>query len=143
VNVAVTVVAAVMVTVQLPVPAHPPPGTTDQPENVDPTAGSEMSVTAVPALNALLHSVPPYLVQLMSKFIDGLIGFDRIESIPDVAAETTTTVNTYWFSVNVAVTVAAAVTVTAHVPVPVQPPPDHPVNDDPVAAVAVSVTTVP
>ena len=37
----------------------------------------------------------------------------------------------------------AAVTDTTQVPVPEQPPPDHPVKSEPVAGVAVNVTTVP
>ena len=44
---------------------------------------------------------------------------------------------------NVAVTVVAAFMVTVHVPVPVQPPPVHPANVEPDAALAVSVTLVP
>jgi hypothetical protein len=46
-------------------------------------------------------------------------------------------------TLNVAVTVVAAVTVTTHAPVPLQAPPLHPANVDPVAAVAVRVTTAP
>src|SRR5438552_4135686 len=45
--------------------------------------------------------------------------------------------------VKVAVTVVAAVRVTLHTPVPVQPPPLQPVKTEPLAGVAVSVTTVP
>ena len=45
--------------------------------------------------------------------------------------------------VKVAVTVVAAVRVTLHAPVPVQPPPLQPVKTEPIAGVAVSVTTVP
>src|SRR5512134_3397213 len=44
-NVAVTVVAAVRVTVQVPVPVHPPPL---QPVNVEPVAAVAVRVTAVP-----------------------------------------------------------------------------------------------
>ena len=44
-NVAVTVVAAVTVTVHAPVPLHPPPL---QPANVEPAAAAAVSVTAVP-----------------------------------------------------------------------------------------------
>ena len=44
VNVAVTVVAAVMVTVQVLFPVQP---ALDQPVNVDPVAGAAVSVTAV------------------------------------------------------------------------------------------------
>ena len=43
-KVALTVVAAVMLTVQTPVPLHPPPL---QPVKVEPGAGVAMSVTAV------------------------------------------------------------------------------------------------
>src|SRR5690242_17083769 len=46
-------------------------------------------------------------------------------------------------SVNVAVTVVAAVIVVVHGFVPVQPPPDHPVHVEPVAAAAVNVTAWP
>ena len=46
-------------------------------------------------------------------------------------------------SVNCAVTEVAAVTDTMQVPVPEHPPPDQPVNVEPVAGVAVSVTDVP
>src|SRR5439155_649690 len=44
-KVAVTVVAALRVTVQVPVPEHPPPL---QPVKVEPAAGVAVSVTAVP-----------------------------------------------------------------------------------------------
>ena len=44
---------------------------------------------------------------------------------------------------NVAVTVVAAFNVTVHVPVPEQPPPLQPVNVEPVAGAAVSVSAVP
>jgi len=42
---AVTVVAAFIVTVQVPVPEHPPP---DQPVKVDPLFGEAVKVTDVP-----------------------------------------------------------------------------------------------
>ena len=45
VNVAVTVVAAVMVTAQLSLPLHPPPL---QPAKTDPAAAVAVSVTVVP-----------------------------------------------------------------------------------------------
>ena len=43
----------------------------------------------------------------------------------------------------VAVTVVAADIVTVHAPVPEQPPPLQPVNVEPAAGVAVSITAVP
>jgi hypothetical protein len=54
-KVAVTVVAAFIVTTQSPVPAHPPP---DQPEKEEPAAGEALSVTVVPCTNEALHVVP-------------------------------------------------------------------------------------
>jgi len=45
--------------------------------------------------------------------------------------------------VKVAVTEVAAVIETTHVPVPEHPPPDQPVNVEPVEGVAVRVTEVP
>ena len=54
---------------------------------------------------------------------------------------TTDSVN--WVSVNVAATIVALVSVITHVPVPEQPPPLQPLNVEPVAGVAVSVTDVP
>jgi len=46
-KVAVTVIAAVIVTVQVPVPEHPPP---DQPVKVYPLFGEAVKVTDVPEL---------------------------------------------------------------------------------------------
>jgi hypothetical protein len=47
------------------------------------------------------------------------------------------------FFAKVAVTVVSAFTVTSQSPVPVHPPPLNPVNVEPVAAVADSVTLLP
>jgi hypothetical protein len=63
--------------------------------------------------------------------------------MPPVPLPIFTTLSVCCVSVNPAVTVFAASTVTEHVPVPVQPPPDHPVNVEPVAGIALSVTIVP
>ena len=54
-NVAVTVVAALSVTVQVPVPEQPPPL---QPEKVEPAAGVAVKVMAVPLANDAAHVVP-------------------------------------------------------------------------------------
>jgi hypothetical protein len=48
-----------------------------------------------------------------------------------------------WAVAKVAVTVIGALPLTVHGPVPLQPPPLQPVNVDPQAGVAVSVTVVP
>src|SRR6185503_8569787 len=55
VNVAVTAVAALIVTVHVPVPVQPPPL---QPENVDPVAGVAVKVMAVPLVNPVEQVAP-------------------------------------------------------------------------------------
>src|SRR5207244_4462119 len=55
VNVAVTVVFAFSVTIQVPVPEQPPP---DQPENTEPPAGTAVSVIAVADWNIAVHVAP-------------------------------------------------------------------------------------
>ena len=55
VNVAVTVVAAFKVTVQVPLPVHPPP---DQPVKTEPTDGDAVRVMTVPKLNPNAHATP-------------------------------------------------------------------------------------
>src|SRR5438094_8460077 len=54
-NVALTVVAALTVTVQVPVPEQLPPL---QPAKVEPAAGAAVSVTEVPLANAAAQVVP-------------------------------------------------------------------------------------
>src|SRR2546426_10882393 len=54
-KVAVTVVAAETVTVQVPVPEHPPPL---QPLKVEPAAGAAVSVTAVPLVKLAAQGDP-------------------------------------------------------------------------------------
>src|SRR6185312_10496834 len=53
-KVAVTPVAAFMVTAQEPVPEQPP----DQPANVEPLAGAAVKVTVVPCVNGCEHVAP-------------------------------------------------------------------------------------
>ena len=57
-NVAVTLTALFMVTVHVPVPEHPPP---DQPVNVEPAAGTGVSVTGVPGAKEA-EQVDPQLI---------------------------------------------------------------------------------
>ena len=54
-KVAVTFCAAVIVTVQVPVPLHPPPL---QPVKVEPPEGVAVSVTLVPLVKLALHVLP-------------------------------------------------------------------------------------
>ena len=116
-----TVCAALIVTVQVPVPEQPPPL---QPVNVEPAAGAAVSVTAVPLAN------------------DGGAGGaagDAGRRAGDRARPGAglVTVRVKLCSAKVAVTVCAALIVTVQVPVPEQPPPLQPVNVEPAAGVAV------
>src|SRR2546422_6784133 len=54
-NIALTVVAALSVTEQVPVPEQPPPL---QPVKVEPAAGAAVKVTAVPLADAAAHVAP-------------------------------------------------------------------------------------
>ncbi len=62
-NVAVTFAAAVIETVQVPVPVQPPP---DQPVNVEPTAAEGVRTTLVPEANNAEQVAP----QLMPAGVD-------------------------------------------------------------------------
>src|SRR5260221_11528411 len=65
-KVAVTVVAAFIVTLHVPVPEHPPPL---QPLNVDPPAAPAVSVTTVPLTSDAEHAEP----QLNPAVLDGTV----------------------------------------------------------------------
>src|SRR3989475_1339316 len=120
VNVAVTVVAALRVTVQAPGPEQPPPL---QPLKVEPAAGAAVSVTAVP-LAKLAAQVAPQVMPA---------GLLVTVPAPVPALET---VSVKVCRVKVAVTVVAALRVTVQVPVPEQPPPLQPVKVEPAAGAA-------
>src|SRR5213592_1808343 len=127
VNVAVTVVAALTVTVQAPGPEQPPPL---QPLKVEPAAGAAVSVTAVP-LAKLAAQVAPQVMPA---------GLLVTLPAPVPALET---VSVKVCRVKVAVTVVAALRVTVQAPGPEQPPPLQPLKVEPAAGAAVSVTAVP
>jgi len=118
--------AALIVTVQVPVPVQLPPL---QPVNVEPAAGVAVSVTAVPLAKAA-EQVAPHEMPA-----------GELEIVP-LPAPAFVRLSVKGCSANVAVTLWAALIVTVQVPVPVQPP-LQPVNVEPVAGVAVSVTAVP
>src|SRR5439155_724963 len=120
-------IAAETVTVQVPVPEHPPPL---QPVKVEPAASAAVRVTAVP------------LVKLAEQVAPQLRPAGELVTVP-LPVPAGVTVSAKVGSVNVAVTVVAAETVTVHVPVPEQPPPVQPVKVEPAAGAAVSVTAVP
>src|SRR5690606_16511120 len=108
-KVAVTLVAALIVTVHVPAPPHPPPL---QPANVEPLAGAAVSVTEVPGAYDWSQSVP----QLMPA------GIDVTVPVPLPLRLTTSEL----LSAKGASTVTGAVTVRLHGAVPVQPAPDQP-----------------
>src|SRR5262245_44653019 len=126
-KVAVTDCAALIVTVQVPVPVQPPPL---QPVKLEPAAGAAVSVTAVPLANEAEH-VAPHVMPA-----------GALVMVP-LPAPLLLTVSAMPCSAKVAVTDCAALIVTAQVPVPVQPPPLQPVKVEPTAGAAVRVTAVP
>jgi hypothetical protein len=130
-NDAVTVVDALRVSTQVPVPVHLPP---PQPANRDPTAAAAVRDTPVPGAYDFVQVAPQPMPA------------GELVTVP-VPVPLLVTVSTTAFDVKEAVTamsaVLSAVTTTTHVPVPLQPPPDHPANVDPDAALAARVTEVP
>jgi phage tail protein X len=126
-KVAVTDLAALMVTLQVPVPLQAPP----QPANVEPEPATSVSVTTVPLLKSWLH------------VLGQVIPLGLLVIVPDpVPAKVTERAKVVTVVLNVAVTDLAALMVTLHDPVPLQAPP-QPANVEPEPATCVRVTTVP
>jgi hypothetical protein len=123
VKVAVTLLSEVMVTVQDPVPVQAP----DHPVNVDPADAVAVNVTLVPERKASEQFGP--------QLIPGP------ETVPEPSPVLAT--ESVYSLAKVAVTVLSEVMVTVQDPVPEQPAPVQPVNCDPAAGVAVSVTVAP
>src|SRR5262245_18988489 len=126
-KVAVTDRAAVIDTVQAPVPVQAPL----QPAKVEQLAAAAVSVTDVSLLKLALQVLP----QLMPA------GEDVTVPVP-VPARVTVKAKVVTELLKVAVTDRAAVIETVQVPVPVQAP-LQPAKVEPLAAAAVSVTDVP
>jgi len=126
-NVAVTEAAALIVTVQGPVPEQPPPL---QPVKVELASGVAVKVTAVPLANGAEHVAPQ------------AIPAGLLVTVP-APAPALVTVRAKDCTANVAVTEVAAFNVTLQVPEPEQPPPLQPEKVEPAAGVAVKVTAVP
>ena len=126
-NAAATVVAALSVTVQVPMPEQPPPL---QPVKVEPAVVVAVKATGVlpekPAEQVAPQETPAGL----------------LVTVP-APAPVLETVNVKDCDVKVAVTVAAALIPTVHVRLPPQPPPLQPVKVEPAAGVAVKVTKEP
>jgi hypothetical protein len=123
-NVAVTALLALIVRVQVPVPVQSPL----QPVNVEPVAGVAVSVTLVPSSYPFEHVAPQLIVP------------GELVTVPD-PVPAFVTVRVRWIT-NVAVAALFALIVSVHVPVPLQSP-LQPLNLEPEAGVAVSVTLVP
>jgi hypothetical protein len=127
VNVAVTVVALVTVTVHGPVPLHPPPL---QPVNSEPTAGPAVSVTTVPLIKLALQVAPQ------------LIPAGLLVTVP-VPAPASVTLS-MCVGLKVAVTVLSVLMVTLHVvPDALSQPLQLLKAFPPAVEAAVSVTAVP
>ena len=124
-KVAATLVAALTVTVQVPVPEQLPA----QPVKTDPAAGFGVRVTAVPALTESEHVAPQFMPAGELVTVPEPVPFFVTDSVTGGA-------------VNVAVTEVVALIVTAHVPVPEQAPLQPP-KMEPAAGTAVRVTDVP
>src|SRR5437870_1229512 len=127
-KVAMTARAALIVTLQGPVPVQLPL----QPVKVAPAAGAGVRVTTVPVVRAVEQVAPQE------------IPADELVTVPLPVPDLVTVRGKEDDDcTNAAVTEVAAFIVTLQVPVPVQPPPLQPVKVAPAAGVAVRLTTVP
>ncbi len=124
---AVTEVAALIVTVQVLLPEQPPPL---QPLKLEPAAGAAVSVTEVPLANAEEQVAPQETPA------------GALVTVP-LPAPALLTVSVKDCKAKVAVTEVAALIVTVQVPLPVQPPPLQPLKLEPAAGAAVKATKVP
>jgi len=123
-------------TVQVPVPLHPPPL---QPLNRAPFAGTAVRVMPVPGPNVAEHTEPHVIpAGLLTTEPGPCLLTERVNvDEPGGGVVEAGTVS------KVAVTVAEPFPTRPQGSVPLQPPPDQPLNVDPVDGVAASVTTVP
>ena len=125
-NIAETLCAAFIVTLQLPVPPQAPP----QPAKLEPLAGVAVRLTCVPAAKLALHVVPQ------------LIPAGALLTVPLPVSPTVSVKEDGGFCENVADTFCTAFMVTVQLPVPLHAPP-QPANPQPAAGVAVKLTKVP
>jgi hypothetical protein len=124
---AATVAAALMVTLQAPVPVHAPL----QPVKVEPVPGVAVNTTIVPVVNEAAHVAP----QAMPA--------GALVTAPVPVPDLVTVRAKEDGRVNVAMTEVAALSVMVQAAVPEHPPPLQPENVEPVAGVAVKVAMVP
>jgi len=130
VNSALTARAALIVTVHVEVPEHSDPL---QPANDEPVVGFAVSVTDDPFFKIAEQSEP----QLMPAGDEVTVP----EPVPDFESAKLKRTGG-GTTANSAATARGALIVTAHVDVPEHPDPLQPVNDEPSAGDAVSVTLV-
>ena len=128
VNVAATVRAVVMLTVQVPVPVQAPV----HPAKVEPVPAEAARVTLVPPEKLALHDVPHAIPPGVEVTVPLPVPFLVSASVYEVGA----------LKVKAAVTLFAASMVTVQGPVPEHAPP-HPVKVEPLVGAAVRVTGVP
>jgi hypothetical protein len=114
-NVAVTAVAAVTVTTQVPVPEHPPPV---QPANVEPSPATAVNVTTWALAKFAVHVVGQ------------IIPAGALITVP-LPVPFSLTVSAIPLLLKFAVADSFAVIVKVQVPVPSQISPPHPVNVEP------------
>src|SRR5258707_4449456 len=112
-KVAVTEVAALMVTVQPPVPLQPPP---DHPAKKDPEVAAAESITTVPELKLATHVDPQEMLPGDDVTVPAPVPF-----LPTVSAKVPAGA-----TLKVAVTAVAAFMVTLQPTVPLPPPPNQP-----------------
>jgi hypothetical protein len=135
---ALTVLAALMLTVQVPVPEQPPPL---QPVNVAVEDGMAVKVTSVPLLNDATQVAPQLipageLMTVPGPHPDRSAVSAKVEvGVDGVEVEL--------LRLKFAFTDIAALMLTVQVPVPEQPPPLQPVNVAVEDGMAVKVTSVP
>jgi hypothetical protein len=126
-KVAVTDLAWLITTTHVPVPLHPLPL---QPPKVDPASGAAVNVTEAPfgklKLQVAPQSIPAGLLATVPSPTPALV---------------TVRLNVVGIA-KLAVTVWSTFITTIHWPVPLQPPPLQPVNVEPAAGAAVSVTVL-
>jgi hypothetical protein len=125
-KVAVTEAFVVKVNVQVEVPVHAP----DQPPKVDPADGVAVNVTAVPLVKDALQVAGQVIPAGLLVTVPAPVPVSVTVSVGDAGP------------VKVAVAEVFAEMLNVQVDVPLQAP-DHPLNVDPDAGVAVSVTDVP
>ena len=117
-----TLVSALMLSVQLLVPEQPPP---DQPEKAKPVSGIAVRVTAVP-LRYVVEQVAPQFMPA---------GALATVPLPDPALTTLRLTGCE----KLAVTLTSPLMTTVQAPVPEQPS-DQPTKEEPASGVAVRVT---